>query len=189
MYFCICELGVGSGSWCKIRWVVVKKFESHCPVWRACGPRSEGSSWIWGPRGLRGCCGEDEKLQTIGCGQRGAGVFPAPSGDSMQASVQLFDSGCGFQMGRNSDPKKSERWLGTVMLKLSQGYPFIICDIHWENVHLRKWSHPLQERGTFDNLCYIIYLIWGGRVGLEPNFKCLFHNLFHNQSYDWRPIS
>lgn len=110
MYFCICELGVGSGSWCKIRWVVVKKFESHCLVWRACGPRSEGSSWIWGPRGLPGCCGEDEKLQTIGCGQRGAGVFPAPSGDSMQASVQLFDSGCGFQMGRNSDPKKSERW-------------------------------------------------------------------------------
>lgn len=29
MYFCICELGVGSGSWFKIWWVV-KKFESHC---------------------------------------------------------------------------------------------------------------------------------------------------------------
>lgn len=126
------------------------------------GHTLRASSWIWGPRGLRGCCREDEKLQTIGCGHRGAGVFPVPSGDSMQASVQLFDSGCGFQMGRNFDPKKSERWLGTVMLKLSQGYPFITYNIHWENLHLRKWS-MLQERGTFNNLCCIIYLIWGRR--------------------------
>lgn len=148
------------------------------------------SSWSWGPRGLRGRCGEDEKRQTTGCGQWRAGVFLVPSGGSMQASVQLFDSGCGFQMGRNSDPKKSERWLATVMLKLSQGYPFITYDSHWEKLHLRKWAHPLQERGKFDNLGCIIYLILGeGRVGWEPNFECLFHNLFHNQSYDWRPIS
>lgn len=82
-------------------------------MWRACGPRSEGQ--LLGLRAQRtaGCCGEGEKLQTGGCGQQGAGFFPVPSGDSMQASVQLFDSGCGFHMGRNSDPKKSERWLGT----------------------------------------------------------------------------